>query len=172
MLDRFHKISENVASFAIVGSLIFVGVQVNQNTNATRVSNAQAAMQVWSDHCMAMATSESLAQAFLARFNPEIVEAAGLTLDDVRLNMWMSATVRSVESNYLEWLAGNVSDDLWLSHRQSLLSTYAVNEAMRSYWGNAAQNHSQPFQELMKEIMPEADLLLQQVLAFPTDSTN
>lgn len=34
MLDRVHKISEIVASFAIVASLIFVGLQVNQNTRA------------------------------------------------------------------------------------------------------------------------------------------
>ena len=82
MLDRFHKVSEIVASFAIVGSLIFVGIQVNQNTNATRVSNAQAAMQVWSDHAMAMATSESLAQAYVAGINPEILEFGGITLDN------------------------------------------------------------------------------------------
>lgn len=34
MLDRIHKISEIIAAFAIVGSLIFVGIQVDQNTQA------------------------------------------------------------------------------------------------------------------------------------------
>ena len=30
MLDRIHKIAEIVAAFAIVGSLIFVGIQIRQ----------------------------------------------------------------------------------------------------------------------------------------------
>ena len=36
MLDRIHKISEIVAAFAIVASLIFVGVQVSQITGALK----------------------------------------------------------------------------------------------------------------------------------------
>ena len=40
MLDRIHKVSEIVAAFAIVGSLIFVGIQMLQN-NRIAIANAE-----------------------------------------------------------------------------------------------------------------------------------
>jgi hypothetical protein len=45
MLDRIHKISEIVAAAAIVGSLIFVGIQMNQNTSALRASFIQSSIE-------------------------------------------------------------------------------------------------------------------------------
>jgi hypothetical protein len=171
MLDRFHKMAEIIASIAIVGSLIFVGIQVNQNTDATRASNAQVAMQVWSDHAMAMATSESLAHTYMDGIHPELLEIANLTVNEVRINMWWSASVRSVESNYLEWLAGNVSDELWFSHRQTLLSSYVTSLGMQSYWASQAENHSQPFRELMKEISTEAAIRFEEFRAFRDANT-
>ena len=45
MLDRFHKMAEIVASIAIVASLIFVGIQVSQNTTATSSQTHQFLLQ-------------------------------------------------------------------------------------------------------------------------------
>lgn len=37
MLGRVHKIADIVAAFAVVGSLIFVGIQLQQSTKAMRL---------------------------------------------------------------------------------------------------------------------------------------
>jgi hypothetical protein len=139
----------------MIASLLFVGIQVRQNTDATRVSNAQSALQLWSDQAMAIATNETLASAYLDKIDPEF---ANTTLDDMRVNMWLSASLRSVESDYLQWLEGNVSDELWFSHRRTLANTYAINLGMQSYWKITGPTRSPQFRELMKEISTEADI--------------
>lgn len=47
MLDQIHIISEIVAAFAIVGSLIFVGLQLNQNTQAISSQEDSSAYMPW-----------------------------------------------------------------------------------------------------------------------------
>ena len=136
MLDRFHKISEIVAAFAIVGSLIFVGIQVNQNTDAIRVSFIQSAMESWNTHAMAMATDEDLSEAFFNSVHPELIDKFDLTFNttDGRLGMWISATFRTIETLFLEWQAGNLPDDVWHGYRAGMVRSFAFNRAFSDEW--------------------------------------
>lgn len=67
MLDRAHQIADIVAAFAVVGSLIFVGIQLQQNAKAMGVENRQSAMNGWNETTLAVATNEQLAEQWVAR---------------------------------------------------------------------------------------------------------
>ena len=105
MLDRFHKISEIIAAFAIVGSLVFVGIQLNQNTSALLVDSQQSAMAAWNDTSLAIATNERLAGLISESRYPEFkaAEAGGSesrqALTFITASMNTKALVQSMKMN-------------------------------------------------------------------------
>ena len=101
MLDRFHKISEIIAAFALVASLLFVGVQISQNTDATRISNAQAGFQTWSNQGMAAATDEDLSRILHDSLYPQAREAFNIDTDVLRLQSHHTAVLKVNEVLFL-----------------------------------------------------------------------
>ena len=155
MLDRFHKIAEIVASFAIVGSLIFVGIQVSQNTDATRISNSHAALDSWNEINLAMAADKELTQSQLDGFYPELREYGQSDVGSARMFFWLTAGIKAVEHNYLQWLDGNLSDELWHGYRASMVAMVTFGKSVNDFWSDRKQDYSEPFQVLMDKLVVE-----------------
>jgi hypothetical protein len=155
MLDRFHKIAEIVASFAIVGSLIFVGIQVSQNTDATRISNSHAALDSWNEITLAMAADKELTQSNLDGVYPELREHMPSDVGEERIYVWLNAGIKAVEHNYLQWLDGNLSDELWRGYRMSMVDMFVYFRSVNDFWSDRKQTYSEPFQLLMDKLVVE-----------------
>ena len=145
MLDRFHKISEIVAAFALVASLLFVGVQISQNTDATRVSNAQAAFQTWSEQGLAVAASDSLSQILIDSMYPEARTALSVNTDYMRLQNYQAAVLKTNEVLFLQWKNGHLSDDVWHGYRSTLVWMFASYEGLNQLWGQLRGTYSPEF---------------------------
>jgi hypothetical protein len=156
MLDRIHKISEIIGAVALVASLIFVGVQIGQNTDATRVSNSQAALDSWNEITLAVATNDALIQRQRDGMFPELRDRLPYDLEASRMQSWLFAGIKSVESNYLQWLEGNLSDDLWHGYRSTLIVIMSISQDLETYWAVNGHTHSAPFRDLVDEIEVEA----------------
>jgi hypothetical protein len=136
MLDRFHKISEIVAAFAIVGSLLFVGIQMRQNTDAMRVSFVQSSIDSWNIHAMTMASNEHLMTSFNEGSYPEVRKKFGTpSPSDSQVGMWIAAGFRTTETMYLQWREGNLPDDIWQGYRSSMVRAFAGNRTYYEKWG-------------------------------------
>ena len=134
MLDRFHKISEIIAAFALVASLLFVGVQIRQNTDATRISNAQAAFQTWSDQGMAKASSQSLSRILHDSMYPQAREVFTIDAEELRLQMHQTAMLKVNEVLFLQWQQGHLSDEIWSGYRTTLVGMFATYEGLNNIW--------------------------------------
>jgi hypothetical protein len=142
MLDRVHKVSEIVAAFAIVSSLIFVGLQLSQNTDALKSNAAQVSAATWQDLTMEMAANEQLANIWTNSIIqlPLISEAAS-AVDTLRLTLICTANLKSMETNFRQWNNGNLSDDLFEAARQGFIFSLMIQphyEAMLSGPGRSA----------------------------------
>ena len=134
MLDRIHKISEIVAAFALVASLLFVGVQISQNTDATRISNAQAGFQTWSNQGMAAATDEGLSRILHDSLYPQAREAFNIDADVLRLQSHHTAVLKVNEVLFLQWQQGYLSDEVWSGYRTTLVGMFATHEGLNNIW--------------------------------------
>lgn len=156
MLDRIHKIAEILSAIAIVASLIFVGIQISQNTDATRISNAQSALNSWNDVSLALATDDGLQKAIWEGTYPELRVGSQGSKERLRYISWLFAGVKAVENNFLQWRDGNLSDDLWHGYRENMLQMAIGSVGLADYWAANAYTHSEPFQAFMDEIFEEA----------------
>jgi hypothetical protein len=153
-LEGFYFIAEITAAFAMIASLLFVGIQVRQNTAATQVSNSQASLHAWTDLTTSMSSDEGLSQIYVDSFYPD---ASTTDRDSLRLNNWVAAHLKTVEWNYLQWLDGNLSDDLWHGYRGAITLQWSLSSQFKEFWSLAGQsNYSDQFQDFMnKEIVGE-----------------
>ena len=102
-LDRIHQVSEIVASVAIVASLIFVGTQVSQNTNALKLNAATTNAANWQSLLIARASDRDVIKSFIESL--EAPEGTALPeVEEVRLGHFLTADLKSAELNYLQWL--------------------------------------------------------------------
>jgi hypothetical protein len=156
MLDRVHKVAEIVAAFAIVGSLIFVGIQLRQNTSAMDAEQRTAAMNIWSQQGMAVATSKSLSEE-IERFSyPFFKEVPGSDAGRIQVMSYVTVTMNTVENQHRQFLDGNLSEEEWTNFRNGMVANLTSIKAYADYWENARPIHSPRFAKLFDELLVEA----------------
>lgn len=156
MLDRVHKIAEIIATFAIVASLIFVGVQVKQNTIAMGAASRQSAMNAWNENALALATNEQLAKQWVQHRYPVFSEAQELDAGFAQVFMYISSSLNTIENQYLAYLDGNLDEEAWAGFKSGLIRVLIEFESYAVYWEFNSNAHSARFQLLVDELMLEA----------------
>lgn len=101
MLDKIHNIAEIIAAFAIVGSLIFVGVQIDQNTQAIEAQEDAAAYMPWLSLSQMMVPSSDFADIYVRG------QSGGFDVlsegEKVRFDHYFVARFVVYEQNYRAW---------------------------------------------------------------------
>jgi hypothetical protein len=166
MLDRVHKIAEIVAAFAIVGSLIFVGIQMNQNTNALRASFIQSSIESWNTHAMEMASNDDLMASFNDSIYPELIEKFGpRSTSQSQFSMWINASLRTTEMLFLQWQSGHLPDDIWHGYHEGLIASFAGTSAFSDVWSVGKFRFSPSFRAYIDALQIEAGERRAQFLA-------
>lgn len=155
-IDLIHKISEILASIAIVASLIFVGVQVGQNTSTMRQNASTSSMEQWTNLSVEIATNEELLRT------QSIVALNGGTFDDLtqeeeaRIFFWASANIKTMEIGYLRWKDGLLDERLWEGQSHGIRQVFS-NPVMIELWRRGLRNlFSSDFQAYADEIISQA----------------
>jgi hypothetical protein len=101
-------IGELIGAVVVVFTLIYLGVQIRQNTRATR-AQATAFLASEMEHTLlAVAESADLAAAYV-----KATQGAELSsVESVRLIFWWGSFVRNAESHILQAHLGTLSEDV------------------------------------------------------------
>jgi len=153
-LSDWAAIAEILGAFAIVVSLVFVGVQVRDNTKATHAATFQEHMgyeiefvtRVGSDPELA-ALWESTQREFDKLDGKQKIQGKYLFLGAMRL--W--------EGYYLQWRAGALSDDGWRA-REPLVRSFA-SLPMPAFGGASPNDEifSGAFLDYIRQVRKEAE---------------
>ena len=152
MLDRFHKIAEIVASFAIVASLIFVGIQLQQNTHAMRINAGQVMVSTWADTNHALVNNQDLANHLYGAMtiNKPLPDDG----DQLRLSFWFQNALRQGEFNYFNAQEGNLDERYWIQSRAAL-GQAMKRDAFQALWKANRFLFTETFQQEIDQLMTE-----------------
>jgi hypothetical protein len=157
-LQEIYFVAEITAAVAVVASLIFVGVQQRQSTSATQSSNAQAALTGWSEMGLTLANSPDLLNALERGSRLELPSALEDDNAIVQVQYYLAASLKFMEGNFLQWLDGNLSDNLWHGFHQTLINMFATNTSWAGHWSFMSNTYSVPFQQLIVEVIDAAEI--------------
>jgi len=142
-LSDLAAIGSFVSGVAVLASLIFVGFQLKQNTQAVRAAASQAHSQNWQQITMQIVESADFARVW--RLGLDDIES--LT-DDERIQFYAFAggTLRFFEGARLQWLHGQLDKEHWLNVENTAID-FAVTSGFKAYWAVRRHWLSPQFQE-------------------------
>ena len=146
-LSDWGHIAEIFGAIAVVVSLIYVGIQLQQNTEAIQAQTSQQVLATYSEAQLTVIGDASMA--------PLLVKAdAGEPLtpeEAMRLDTWAHLVISNWEQTYRSHQLGLLEDEVWLGwdrfFRWNMRSSY-----VRDAWvNNPIQGYTESFTRYINE---------------------
>ena len=151
-LNKTHQVGELLAAIAVVISLIFVGVQIRDNTIASKAATYQETVAYDMELLLNVGSTPDKARVFFTFVNdPDSLDEdeflQGRTL--------LTASIRHFENLYVQHEAGMLSDEAWAT-RESLIKNVIRSPGFgKIVNGTLGQNFTGTFFDYAKRIRSE-----------------
>lgn len=153
-LKKIHQVGELAAAVAVVISLIFVGLEIRDNTVATRAATYQDTVAYDIGNLQTFGASPENATVFYTFLDDPTSLKGGEFLQGRTL---FTASIRHIENLYLQHEVGMLSDEAWAT-REPLVRTFVQSpgfEVLTS--GDMGQTFGGAFIDYAKQIQSEID---------------
>lgn len=152
-LQEYALIAEIVSAAAIVLSLVFVGLQIRDNTRASEATMYQNSLAYNIENLLAYGEDPATARVMNA-FTLE--DSDGLTEDETAQAMYLfTATYRTIENLYLQYEAGMISEEGWESLKPLTDGLILSPGFEKLYASSNALFLGGPFREYAQRILAE-----------------
>jgi len=148
-IQELGSIGELIAAIATVATLIYLAIQINQNTRAAKASVLEATGSRSSDLAKFVADSPELSRIVMTAMttNTELEE-----VDRFRLQLLFTAAMRSYEITVAH-RATNFLDPTQYSGLRNNISGWVATSYFAARWENAQENFSSELRALVTEEM-------------------
>ena len=146
-IQDWGALGEMIGGSAIIVSLIYVGLQIRQNTKATQVATSQAFIDIHGTVILAIARDEKFRDIYWRGLN-------GLSnLNDsehAAFGAWTAQVLRAWESFYYQWKAGAFEEHLWLGWKSQFDDLFGYS-GITEIWNMREHHFSDEFRELVAQ---------------------
>ena len=129
-LEEIYCVSQIVAVIGIFGSLVFVGLQIRQNTRATQAASHHAVSNSLNEINRLFIESEEVTKIWLAGLN----DRQGLSPEDRwRFDSMLRAYMHVCETMYIQADLGTGDKEIMLSEEKGI-RTVLASPGCREWW--------------------------------------
>ncbi len=153
-LDQLANIAEISAAVLLIVSLIYVGLQVRQNTAATQAAGRQGSVDSVNDLIGLVNSSSNLADILPRGANGLSNLKNG---EVIQFGAWLDQSFINFEAFYFQWKAGVLDTRLWSIYRHAIAG-FMVQTGQQQWWEIRHHWFDQEFQEYVNQAKdaPEA----------------
>ena len=120
------SLGDFVGAILIAVTLIYLSVQVRQNTRALNTQSRQATLSCSTSELLAAVEHPDIHLAMLRGVN-------GLSPEEnIKVNFWLTAVMRSREFAWLQFRDGNIDEMQW--HQEAMVIQAILNTAVNRLW--------------------------------------
>jgi len=144
-----HQIGELVAAVAVVISLVFVGIQIRENTIASEAATYQETIAYDMDLLLTVGSNPDVTRVFFAFMD----DPGSLNKDEfLQGRTLLAASVRNFENLYVQHETGMLSDEAWAT-REALIRNVILKPGFgKLIDGEIGPNFSGTFIDYAKQI--------------------
>ncbi len=124
---KTSAVAEILSSVAILVTLVYLAVEIQQNAEATRADARQAILDSDQQFLQLVIDSPKLN---LLWYKPELSDE-----EKVRLSYFLLTHLRMRESNWSQYESGTLDDKTWQSYRASIVAVLSAPRT-RTWWQN------------------------------------
>jgi len=129
-LQDIYFIGEIVATVAVLGTLIYVGVQLRQNTLTVKVAAGQAHIDAYNNLIDKITSNNSMMESWVkSAENFDILS----TMEQAQVLAFIGVMFRNYEGAFIQWTEGVLDKRLWQGINRSMADQYA-HEAVCVFW--------------------------------------
>jgi len=129
--SRLADLSEIISSVAIVLTLVYLTVEMNQNTNAMNAQTRQAVMEAAQNELFVLMDNPGLTIS--------IAKTGELSAEEqIRLDNYFTASLRSREFSWLQYQDGSIDELQWATEQAVLRSIFDSRQS-RDWWNALGQ---------------------------------
>lgn len=130
-LEQLGSIGELVGGIAVVASLLYVAVQLRQNTNIHKSYARQSIAARASEFQLAAAQNDEILAVVTKLFRQEELSPQ----EEVRLHFFLGCLLRATEEAFLQHRDGFLEDEYW-DKRANLMLNYLRYPGIFEGWRN------------------------------------
>ena len=128
--EAISTIAESIGAIAVVASLLFVGWQLIQNTEAVKTSNAQSRVEMYFNIVSHISGTRDVAKIYhQGLFYPDDLD----DLDHVRFVGLLSGLFRYYETSYIQFRNGKLEPEFW-DTLEIQLASVAATPGFEKWW--------------------------------------
>ena len=128
--DAVAALSEAFGVIAVVASLVFVGLQIRQNSKMIAAQTFQAISSTSAEYSFRIAEDPNITKLIGAAMG----DGEGLNREQLMcIDLLLRAVYRNFENYYHQHSRGFLEADMWEGYRQTMLSMF-VGEVARDWW--------------------------------------
>ena len=142
---EFGAIGEFIGAFAVVATLIYLAIQMRQNTNALKLISARSITEELQETFSLLASDQELAGIFVKASGESELQGA----ERVRYYTLTSNLVRVYENAFLQSRAGAMEQAHWEGTTRMMIDVTSM-AAFQQYWQDRKHWVSEDFQEYME----------------------
>lgn len=147
-LETVYFMSGIVAAGGVIASLIFVGLQMRQNTKAVQLASATHYQSSLGDLEFFIAREAEFAELLVKGRTGQSLTAA----EELRLSVFYSNVLRIWQNLHVQFLEGALKPELWKGFRAGLERILEQDEGLYRSWTASKPLLTQTFNDLVSEI--------------------
>ena len=146
----FGAIGDLVGGVAVVITLVYLAVQIKQNTKVARAATRQAISESTENLGSDLINNREIAEIFVKHLSGNELS----TVENLRLQARCYRDMQHWENIHYQYNEGLVSKDQWEGFRKNLSSLLAI-DAYREYWEHESFHYSDAFQAEIASLLKE-----------------
>ena len=141
-IQDWGALGEMIGGIAIIISLIYVGLQIKQNTRATQMSTAHSNLDTQNTYVGLINYSGSLAD-ILDRGANGLCNLQGGEV--IQYSAFHDQCFSSFQTYYIEWQSGILDDRLW-EYNKHAMADLMVHPGVQTWWSTRKHWYDSVFQ--------------------------
>jgi hypothetical protein len=148
--EALGAIAESVGAFGVVASLLYVGLQVRQNTRSVRAATYETLARSSGEFLSPLVEDPELA----SRFEAALADWASIdAAERAQVNYLFIQLFRLWENAFFQRQAGTLEPTLWEAWRHVMVS-YFHQPGIQAWWPARRSAYSSTFREFLEESAP------------------
>ncbi len=147
------SLGELVGSIAVVLTLIFLTMQLRQNTSALQTNISQSYLDRWMATYDHVINNDAIASAFAK--NPQTVDDLS-EIELIKLNAFFQMAMRQTEFMYYQYRNGKLDQELWDQWYAGGVATFRDVAVLHEIWRSSPHSYSSELNELVDRFIADA----------------
>jgi len=147
--EAIGAVAEILGALAVVGSLLYLAVQVRHSANATQAASRYATAQLTTDILVATTSDAELASILRRGQN----DPDSLSDDEgFRFDILLYAIFDQWETMFSQLQRGAFSEEDWEKYDTTIIGMYFAQPGTQRFWETASDAYSTSFREYVDQV--------------------